>query len=85
MILPLCSALVRRHLEYCPLMYSSQYRRVHAEEGHKNDPRDGTPLLREQAERAGAVQPREKKGLRRHHSGLLVSKGELQERRGQTL
>jgi len=32
---------------------------AHPEEGHKNDPRDGTPLLRGQAERAEAVQPRE--------------------------
>ena len=36
---------------------------VHPEEGHKNDPRDGTPLLRGQAERAGAVQPGEQKEL----------------------
>ena len=33
------------------------------EEGHKNDPRDGTPLLLRQAERAGAVQM-EKRRLR---------------------
>ena len=32
---------------------------VHPEEGHKSDPRDGTPLLQGQAERAGAVQPGE--------------------------
>ena len=31
------------------------------EEGHKNDPRDGTPLLQGQAERAGAVHPGEEK------------------------
>ena len=31
------------------------------EEGHRNDPRDGTPLLRGQAERAGAVQPAQEK------------------------
>ena len=30
---------------------------AHPEEGHKHDPRDGTPLLRGQAVRAGAVQP----------------------------
>ena len=29
------------------------------EESHKKDPGDGTPLLRGQAERAGAVQPGE--------------------------
>jgi len=33
-------------------------------------------------ERAGAVQPGEEKALRRPHSGLSVSKGELRERRG---
>ena len=32
---------------------------MHPEEGHKSDPRDGTPLLQGQAERAGAVQPGE--------------------------
>ena len=37
---------------------------VHPEEGHKNDPRDGTPLLRGQTERAGAAQPGEEKALR---------------------
>jgi len=30
----------------------------------KNDPRGGTPLLQEQAERAGAVQPGEEKTVR---------------------
>jgi len=43
----------------------------------KNDPRDGTPLLQGQAERAGAVQPGEQKGPGRAKSGLLVSKGGL--------
>ena len=32
---------------------------AHPEEGNKNDPRDGTPLLQGQAERAAAVQPGE--------------------------
>ena len=32
---------------------------AHPKEGHKNDPKDGTPLLRGQAERAGALQPEE--------------------------
>ena len=34
---------------------------AHPEDGHKNDPRDGTTPLRGQAERAGAVQPGEEK------------------------
>jgi len=57
---------------------------VHPEEGHRNDPRNGTPL-RGQAEGAGAVQPGEEKAARRPESGLSVSKGELQERRGHSL
>jgi len=34
---------------------------AHPEEGHKNDPKDGTPLLQGGAERAGSVQPGEEK------------------------
>ena len=37
---------------------------AHPKEGHKNDPRDGTPLLYRQAERAGTVQPGEEKTAR---------------------
>jgi len=54
------------------------------EEGHKNDPRDGTALLWGQAERAGAVQPGEEKALRRPHSNLAVTEGDLQESWGGT-
>ena len=36
---------------------------VHPEEDHKNNPRGGMPLLQEQAERAGAVQPGEERAL----------------------
>ena len=50
---------------------------AHPEEGHKNDPRDETPLLPRQAERAGADQPGEEKALERLDSGFLVSKGGL--------
>ena len=46
---------------------------VHPEGGHKNNPRDGTPLLQGQAGRAGAVQPREEKALGRAESSLSVS------------
>ena len=64
MILPLCSVLVRPHLEYCIQMWSPQYRRnicwrsvgsvgVHPEEGHKNDPRDGTALYEDRLRELG--------------------------------
>jgi len=51
-------------------MWSPQCRRdidllgVHLEKGHKNDPRNRTPLLRGQSERAAAVQPGEEKAVR---------------------
>ena len=38
--------------------------RADPEEGHKNDLRDGTPLLQGQAERAGAFQPGKEKAVR---------------------
>jgi len=50
---------------------------VHPEESYRNDPRDGIPLLQEQAERAGAGQLGEEKALGRPESGLSVSKGGL--------
>ena len=50
---------------------------VNPEQGHRNDPMDGTPLLQGQAERAGAVQHGEEKALGRPERGLSVSKGGL--------
>jgi len=46
---------------------------MHPEEDHKSDLiRDGTPLLQEQAERAGAVQPGEEEARGRPESSLSV-------------
>ena len=45
------------------------------EEGHKDDPRAGTPLLQGQAERVGAVQSREEKAPGRPYSSLPVPEG----------
>ena len=62
-LLPLCSVLLRPHLEYCIQMLSLQYRRDMdpPEEGHRNVARYGTPPLAGQAEKAGAVQCTEKR------------------------
>ena len=45
---------------------------AHPEEGHRNDPRDGMPLLRGQAERAGAVQHGQEVAPEKPDSGLSV-------------
>jgi len=47
------------------------------EEGHKDDPRDGAPLLWGKAERVGAVQPGEQKAAGRPYSSLPVPEGGL--------
>lgn len=67
----------------CPDVESSEQEThrpvgVCSEEDHRSDPRDGTSVLREQTERAGAVWSRKEKAPVR-------PKGDLQERRGQTL
>jgi len=51
-------------------------------EGGKGDPKDRTPLLQGQVERAGVVLPGEEKALRKPESGPSVSK---EGRRGWTL
>ena len=45
------------------------------EEGHKNDQKAGTPLLRGKADRVGVVQPREEKAPGRPLSSLPVPEG----------
>ena len=44
---------------------------MHPKECHKNEPKDGTPLLQGQAERAGAVHLSEEKAPERPESSLL--------------
>ena len=62
-ILPLCSTLVTPHLESCIQLWSPQQRKDMdlATDGHKNDQREGTPLLQGKAETVGADQPGEEK------------------------
>lgn len=55
---------------------------VSPEEEHKNDQRDGTPLLWEQAERIGSVWPEDQKTLETPHYGLTIIKEEVKEREG---
>ena len=50
--------------------------RVHPEEGHRNDPRDGTPLYEDRL-RAGAVLPGGEKALGRPEGSFSVSRGGL--------
>ncbi|KAJ7396423.1 hypothetical protein BTVI_145404 [Pitangus sulphuratus] len=49
--------------------------RVDPEEGHKDDQKDGAPLLQRKAERGGVVQHGEKKTSGRPHCGLPYLKG----------
>ena len=66
-IVPLCSALVRPHLECCIQVWGPQ---------HKKD----VELLFRQAERAADVQPEEEKALGRPHCSFSILKGGLQNR-----
>jgi len=75
-ILPLCSGETPCGVLRPPLKPSAQerHRPVGAgpEKGHKNDQRDGTPLLGGKAERGGAIQPGEEKPPGRPYSSLPV-------------
>ncbi|GAB0203350.1 mitochondrial enolase superfamily member 1 [Grus japonensis] len=59
-----------------PALESSVQER-HGPDGHKDDQRDGAPLLQRRAERVGVVQPGGEKALGRPHCGLSVLKGGL--------
>ena len=49
------------------------------EEGHKDDQRARAPPLQGQAERVGALQPREVKGPGGPYNSFLIPEGDLQE------
>ena len=78
-ILPLCFALVRPHLEYCIQMWSPHIRTrdlnllecVH-KRATKNDLNDGTPPLQRQAEGVRDVQPGDENAVRRPESSLSI-------------
>ena len=53
-------------------------------ENNKDDQRPGASLIWGQAEKAGVLQPGEKKTLGRPYSNLLVATEDLQERWGVT-
>ena len=67
---PLCSALMRLHLEHCIQAWSIQHRKDvggHLEKGHEDAQKAGAPLFLRKAEGAEGVQPGEGKGPGRPH------------------
>lgn len=61
-IVYICSALVRPHLEYCIQAWSPSIRMQICWVGHEEDQRSGAPLLQIKAEGAGLVLPGEGSG-----------------------
>lgn len=65
---------LRPHLEYCIWLWGPQHRKDNSlveaglEEGHEDDQRVEAPLLRGQAERAGAAHPGEEKAPGKSYS-----------------
>ena len=82
-IVPLYSALVRLHLEYCVQLWGPQRRKDREllervqRRATKIVKRAGAPPLQRQAEEAGVVQPGEEKAVGWSHCNLSVPKGSL--------